>query len=126
YYTQDEARELVAYAARRGITIVPEIGFPGHSDAVLAVYPHLSCSREPYRSNTFNVGNEETYRFIEEVLTEVMDIFPSPYIHINSDGANQAEWKDCKACTELMEREKLKDLNALQQYVITRVAGFVQ
>ena len=126
YYTQDEARELVAYAARRGVTIVPEIGFPGHADAVLAVYPHLSCSHKSYQGTTFNVGSEETYRFMEDVLTEVMDIFPSPYIHLSGDGINQAEWKDCKECAELMEREKLKDLNALQQYALTKVTGFVQ
>src|SRR5690606_36124146 len=95
YYTQDEARELVEYAAKRGITIVPEISFPGRSDGVLAVYPHLSCSGEPHQRKTLNVGSDETYRFMEEVLTEVMDVFPSPYIHIGGDGADQAEWKDC-------------------------------
>ena len=82
YYKQDELRDLVAYAAKRGILVVPEVEMPGHSEEVLAVYPELSCTHEPYKQCDFCPGNVGTFDFLEHVLEEVMDVFPSPYIHV--------------------------------------------
>src|SRR3546814_15343115 len=85
YYTQAEARQLVAHAARKGITIIPEIEMPGHSEEVLAVYPELSCTGEPFQHGTFCIGNEATFTFLKNVLTEVLAVFPSEYTHIGCD-----------------------------------------
>ena len=126
YYTQDEARELVAYAARKGITIIPEIEMPGHSEAVLAVYPHLSCTGEPYKHAEYCIGNEETFTFLTDVLTEVIAIFPSEYIHIGGDEANKVCWKTCPKCQGVMEREGLKDVDELQSYAVGRMDEFLQ
>lgn len=126
YYTQDEARELVAYAARKDITIIPEIEFPGHSDAVLAVHPELSCSGRPYRHAEFCIGNEETFTFFTNVLNEVIAVFPSEYIHIGGDEANKEAWKTCPKCKALMEKEGLKDVDELQSYAIRRIDSFLQ
>ncbi len=126
YYTQDEARELVAYAVRKGITIIPEIEMPGHSEAVLAVYPHLSCTGEPYKHAEFCIGHEETFTFLTDVLEEVMDIFPSEYIHIGGDEADKESWRTCPKCQQLMEKEELKDVDELQSYAIRRMDTFLQ
>src|SRR5690606_28139488 len=126
YYSQDEARELVGYAARKGITIVPEIKMPGHSDAVLAVYPHLSCSGEPYRNSEFCIGSEETFTFLTGVLDEVMAIFPSEYIHIGGDGVNKDAWTGCVICSARMEKEGLKNVEGLQSYAVHRIAGYLR
>ena len=88
YYTQEDIRELVRYAAERHITIIPEIEMPAHSEEVLAAYPGLSCAGEPYKGSDFCVGNEETFTFLENVLTEVMALFPSEYIHIGGDAVS--------------------------------------
>src|SRR5690606_13414328 len=113
YYTQDEARELVAYAAKKGITVVPEIEMPGHSEEVLAVFPQLSCTGKPYQHAEFCIGNEETFTFLNNVLTEVMAIFPSKYIHIGGDEADKSSWKACPKCQALMKKEGLKDIDEL-------------
>ncbi len=126
YYTQAEARELVAYAARKGITIIPEIEMPGHSDEVLAVYPELSCSGHPYQHAEFCIGNEETFTFLTNVLNEVIDIFPSKYIHIGGDEANKEAWETCSKCRALMEREGLETVDQLQSYAIKRMDTFLQ
>lgn len=126
YYSQDEARELVGYAARKGITIVPEIKMPGHSDAVLAVYPHLSCSGEPYRNSEFCIGSEETFTFLTGVLDEVMAIFPSEYIHIGGDGVNKDAWTACAICSARMEKEGLKNVEGLQSYAVHRIADYLR
>lgn len=89
YYTKEELRELVQYAAERCITIVPEIEMPSHSEEVLTAYPELSCTGEPYRHSDFCIGKEETFEFIENVLTEIMEVFPSQYIHIGGDEASK-------------------------------------
>ncbi|SFB78218.1 hexosaminidase [Parapedobacter composti] len=125
YYTQEEARELVAYAARKGVTVIPEIEMPGHSDAVLAVYPQLSCTGQPYRHAEFCVGNEETFAFLTHVLDEVLDIFPSEYIHIGGDEVNKAAWAACPKCKALMEKEGLKDVDELQRYAVERINGYL-
>lgn len=125
YYTQDEARELVAYAAERHITIIPEIEMPAHSEEALTAYPEYSCTHEPYKQADFCVGNEKTYEFLENVLTEVMELFPSEYIHIGGDEAGKASWPHCPLCQKRMKEEGLKDVNELQSYLIHRIERFV-
>lgn len=125
YYTQDDIRELVAYARERHITIVPEIEMPAHSEEVLAAYPQLSCEGKPYTSADFCVGNEETFTFIENVLKEVIALFPSEYIHIGGDEAGKAAWKTCSKCQQRMKDEQLADVDELQSYLIHRVEGFL-
>lgn len=126
YYTQEEAREIVAYASERGITVIPEIEMPGHSEEVLAVFPQLSCSGKalPHESD-FCIGNEESYTFLENVLTEVMEIFPSEQIHIGGDEAGKQAWAKCPKCTGLMKREGLKHIDQLQSYMIHRMEEYL-
>ena len=125
YYTQDDIREIVAYAAERYITIIPEIEMPAHSEEVLTAYPELSCTHEPYRQADFCIGNEKTYEFLENVLTEVMELFPSEYIHIGGDEAGKASWPHCPLCQKRMKEENLSDVNELQSYLIHRIEKFV-
>ena len=125
YYTQDDIRELVKYAADRYVTIIPEIEMPAHSEEVLTAYPELSCTHEPYKQADFCVGNEQTYEFLENVLTEVMELFPSEYIHIGGDEAGKASWPTCPLCQKRMKEENLKDVNELQSYLIHRIEKFV-
>ena len=125
YYTQDDIRELVAYAQSRYITIIPEIEMPAHSEEVLTAYPELSCTHEPYKQADFCVGNEKTFEFLENVLLEVMDLFPSEYIHIGGDEAGKASWPNCKLCKARMKKENLKDVNELQSYLIHRMEVFL-
>ena len=125
YYTQDDIRELVAYAAARYITIIPEIEMPAHSEETLTAYPELSCTHVPYKQADFCVGNEKTFEFLEDVLTEVMELFPSKYIHVGGDEAGKAAWKNCKKCQARMKKEGLKDVNELQSYLIHRIEKFL-
>lgn len=125
YYTQAQAREIVAYAAQRGITVIPEIEMPGHSEEVLAVYPQLSCSGTPYKNSELCLGNDSSFHFLENVLTEVMDIFPSSYIHIGGDEADKKAWKSCPKCQQRIRTEHLKDENELQSYAIRRIEKFL-
>lgn len=122
YYTKDELRELVRYAAARHIEIIPEIEMPGHSDEVVAVYPELSCIGT---GGDLCPGKEETFKFLEDVLTETMEVFPSKLIHIGGDEASKAAWKDCPDCKRRMETEGIKDLHGLQSYLIGRIERFV-
>ncbi len=126
FYTQEDAREIVAYAARRGITVIPEIEIPGHSEEVLAVYPELSCSGIPYLNGEFCIGNPKTYTFLEDVLTEVMDIFPSTYIHIGGDEANTKPWSQCEKCQKLKTEKGLKNEHELQAYLIKYIGKFLK
>ncbi|HOE94491.1 MAG TPA: family 20 glycosylhydrolase, partial [Candidatus Cryptobacteroides sp.] len=125
YYTQEEAKELVEYAAKRHVTIIPEIEMPGHSEEVLAVYPQLSCTGKPYTSSEFCIGNEETFVFLENVLDEIMDIFPSKFIHIGGDEASKEHWKKCPKCQERIKKENLKDEAELQSYLIRRIEKYL-
>lgn len=125
YYTQEDIRELVRYAAERHITIIPEIEMPAHSEEVLTAYPELSCSGEPYKNADFCVGNEETFTFLEDVLTEVMELFPSQYIHVGGDEAGKAAWKTCPKCQKRMKDEQLDNVDELQSYLIHRVEVFL-
>ena len=125
YYTQDDIREIVAYAADRYITIIPEIEMPAHSEETLTAYPELSCTHEPYKQADFCIGNEKTYEFLENVLTEVMELFPSEYIHIGGDEAGKASWPHCPLCQKRMKEEGLENVNELQSYLIHRIEKFV-
>lgn len=133
YYTQDQIRDVVKYAADRYITIIPEIEMPGHSEAALAAYPELSCdpSRNYKVSETWGVfydvycPSEKTFSFLQDVLTEVMDLFPSKYIHIGGDEVPKNVWKESAYCQKLIKTLNLKDENGLQSYFIQRMEKFV-
>ena len=125
YYTQDDMKEIIAYAQQHYITIIPEIEMPAHSEEVLAAYPQLSCSGEPYKNADFCVGNEETFTFLENVLTEVMELFPSEYIHVGGDEAGKAAWKTCPKCQKRMQDEHLSNVDELQSYLIHRIELFL-
>lgn len=126
YYTQEEAREVVAYAAKRGITVIPEIEMPGHSEEVLAVYPHLSCSGKPYVNTEFCIGNDSTFIFLKDVLTEVMQIFPSKYIHIGGDEASMEPWKTCPKDQALMKEMGFTEVAQLQSYAVKQMGEFLE
>lgn len=121
YYTQDDIREVVEYARKRHITVIPEIEMPGHSEEVMAVYPHLACTGKPYTCSDLCIGNEQTFEFIENVLTEVIELFPSEYIHIGGDEAVKRDWRKCAKCKARMQAEGLKDVDELQSYMIHRI-----
>ncbi len=132
YYTQDEIREVVEYAATKHITIVPEIEMPGHALAALASYPELSCTGGHFEvSKTWGVfedvfcPKEETFNFLEDVLTEVMELFPGKYIHIGGDEVPKTRWKSCPDCQALMKEKGLKNENELQSYFIRRIEKFI-
>jgi hexosaminidase len=132
FYTQKEIREVVAYAAKRHITIVPEIEMPGHSLAAVASYPWLSCTGKKQEvAKTWGVFDDvyctkdSTFKFLEEVLTEVIALFPGNYIHIGGDECPKTRWKTCEDCQALMKKEGLKNENELQSYFIKRIERFV-
>ena len=132
FYTQDEIREIVRYAAQRHITIIPEIEMPGHSSAALASYPKYACTPGPFHvATTWGVfrdiycPKEETFHFLEDVLTEVMALFPSKYIHIGGDEVPKARWKSSKYCQQLIEKYQLKDEEGLQSWFIRRIEKFL-
>jgi hexosaminidase len=132
FYTQDEIRDLVAYAQRKFVTIVPEIEMPGHALAAIASYPELGCTGEQFEVGTkwgveerVFCPNEKTFEFLENVLTEVIDLFPSQYIHIGGDECPKEAWKKSQFCQDLMKKEGLKDEHELQSYFIRRIDKFV-
>ncbi|MDB4921554.1 family 20 glycosylhydrolase [Mucilaginibacter sp.] len=130
FYTQDQIRDVVKYAAGKYINIVPEIEMPAHSDAALRAYPELMCTpdtsvKNPARTTGLYCPTEETFTFLENVLTEVMDLFPSKYIHIGGDEANKQPWKESAFCQNLIKQLGLKDENALQSYFIQRMEKFL-
>jgi hexosaminidase len=128
FYTQQQMKELVAYAAARHIDIIPEIDMPGHMMAAISAYPYLTCNGENSRGELFTKPicpcNESTFDFAENVFSEIMDIFPSKYIHIGGDEVDRSDWAKSDACKELMKREGIKDLPALQSYFINRMEAF--
>lgn len=140
YYTQQEAREIVAYAAERYITVIPEIDMPGHMLAALASYPELGCTGGPYEvATTFGVfpdvlcgGKDRTLQFAKDVVDEIMDIFPSPYIHIGGDECPKVRWKTCPACQEKIRQLGLTDTpehtkeNRLQAWFMGEVEKEIQ
>jgi hexosaminidase len=126
-------KELVVYARDRFITLIPEIEMPGHSLAALASYPHLGCTGGPYHvkeswgisNDVYCAGKESTFEFIQHVLDEVMEIFPSQYIHIGGDECPKASWEQCPSCQERIKREELVDEQQLQHYFITRIGKYL-
>jgi len=125
YYTQDDIKEIVDYAAARHITIIPEIEMPGHSDEVVYAYPELSCTGKPYTQSDLCVGKEQTYTFMANVLKEVMRLFPSKYIHIGGDEAERRTWKTCPDCQRVMKDYHLKDVAELQSHFTHRIERFL-
>lgn len=133
YYTQKEVKEVVEYARQRQVTVIPEIELPGHSLAALSAYPEIGCTGGPYKAATkwgvfddiYCAGNEETFEFLENVLTEVMELFPSKYIHIGGDEAPKARWKTCPKCQKRIKEEGLEDEHELQSYFIGRIEKFL-
>ena len=133
FYTQDEIRDIVAYAKSKFVTIIPEIEMPGHALAALASYPELSCTGGPFEvytqwgvvNDVFCAGKEETFNFLEDVLTEVIDLFPGKYIHIGGDECPKARWEKCPLCQKRIKAEGLKDEQELQSYFIQRIENFL-
>lgn len=133
FYTQSDVREIVTYANARNITIVPEIEMPGHSNAALAAYPQYSCTGGPFTTDkdagVFNgvycVGNEETFEFLQGVLSEIFTMFPGEYVHIGGDEVPPDNWQKCPKCQARMKAEKLKDPHELEGYLIQRINTFL-
>lgn len=133
YYTQEELKHLVSYAAKRGITIVPEIDLPGHSLALSKVYPEVLCpvhrdneAAAGYdRQNVWCVAREANYELLDDILSEICDIFPSKYIHIGGDEVATSYWRDCPHCSALMQERGVEDYRQLQQIFMERVAGIL-
>ncbi|MFK7924850.1 MAG: family 20 glycosylhydrolase [Bacteroidia bacterium] len=133
YYTQKEILEIVEYAADRYITIIPEIEMPGHASAALAAYPQLACQPGDFQvARDWGVfedvfcPTEETFTFMQNVLTEVTNLFPGEYIHIGGDEAPKAQWERSRFCQQLIRRERLGDEAGLQRYFISRIDSFLQ
>lgn len=132
HYTQEQAREIVAYAAARHITVVPEIEMPGHAQAAIAAYPFLGCGDELLAvsprwgiHDAIYKPTEQTLEFLRDVLVEVMEIFPSPYIHIGGDEAIKTLWRTSQECQALKQELGLRDEEAMQSYVIERMDDFL-
>ena len=133
FYTQNEVREIVAYAASKFVTVIPEIEMPGHALAALASYPELSCTGGPFETGTkwgivddvYCAGKEGTFSFLEDVLTEVIDLFPGKYIHIGGDECPKARWEKCPFCQKRIKDEGLKNEQELQSYFIQRIEKFI-
>ena len=134
FYTQEDIKEIVAYATKRGITVIPEIEMPAHAMSAIAAYPELSCHKRPIGvpsgavwpiTDIYCAGQEETFDFIEEVLTEVLALFPSQYIHVGGDEATHTEWEHCPKCQLRMKEHQLKNVHQLQSYFIKRIDDFL-
>ena len=133
FYTQQDIKEMVAYAADRFITIIPEIEMPGHSSAALAAYPQYSCGlgKQYVVRDYMDIFDEvycpqeQTFEFLQNVLTEVMDLFPSEYIHIGGDECPKKAWKVCPRCQTLIKKLNLKDEHELQSWFVHRIERFV-
>lgn len=133
FYTQDDLREIVAYAAARNVTIVPEIEMPGHCLAMLAAYPELSCTGGSFTlgktwiyQDVCCAGNDRVFEFLDDVLTEVAGLFPSPWIHVGGDECPKNRWRQCPKCHARIQREGLRDESELQSYFIRRMAKIVE
>lgn len=133
YYTQEEVKEIVEYARQRFITVIPEIEMPGHSVAALAAYPELSCTGKPVEVATrwgvfddvYCAGKEETFQFLQDVLDEVTELFPSQYIHIGGDECPKTRWEVCSDCQKRIADEGLADEHELQSYFIKRIENYL-
>lgn len=140
YYTREQIKEIVAYAADRYITVIPEIDMPGHMQAALAAYPEFGCTGGPYEvwtqwgvsDNVICAGNEKALTFLEDVLSEVVELFPSPYIHVGGDECPKTRWKECPKCQNRIKEQGIKADSRhsaeeyLQSYVISRMERFLE
>ena len=125
-YTKDDIRRVVAHATRLGITVVPEIELPGHSNELPAAYPELTCKGKwTFDATDVCIGRESTFRFFEDILGEVLELFPSYYIHIGGDEAAMNHWGSCPDCRARMQQEGLKDEHELQSYMIRRIERYL-
>ncbi len=133
YYTQEDIKEVVVYAMARHITVVPEIEMPGHSLAALAAYPQYSCTGGPFETYTkwgvsddvYCAGNDSTFFFLQNILSEVVELFPGNYVHIGGDECLKDRWNACAKCKKRIVDEKLKDENELQSYFVTRIEKYL-
>lgn len=133
YYTQDQVRDIVKYAADRYVTVIPEIELPGHATAALTAYPYLGCTGGPYHvqqtwgvfSDVFCAGNDSTFQFLQDVMDEVITLFPSKYIHVGGDECPKTAWKKCPKCQRRIQENNLKDEHELQSYVIRRMEKYI-
>lgn len=134
YLTKNDLREIVAYAAARYITVVPEIDMPGHMTAMLAAYPELSCTGKQIEvaqgggiyQDILCAGNPKVYRMLEDIITEFLEIFPAPYFHIGGDEAPKINWKKCPKCQAVMKENHLPDENALQAHFTNHFVDFLK
>ncbi|MBV8251946.1 MAG: family 20 glycosylhydrolase [Chitinophaga sp.] len=134
FYTQEQVKEVVAYAAARHINVIPEIEMPGHALAALAAYPELGCTKGPYKTaqfwgvfdDVFCAGNDSTFTFLQDVLDEVIALFPSSYIHLGGDECPKVRWQECPACQQRMRSMHLKNENELQSYFVKRISQYIQ
>jgi hexosaminidase len=134
FYTQKQLKALVAYAESRGVMVIPEFDMPGHGQAALSAYPEYSCTGGPFEVSTelgihnaiYCAGNEKTYGFLEDILEELLDIFPAPYIHLGADEVPKTPWRACAKCQAKIKADGLKDENGLQTYFIRRIAAFLK
>jgi len=134
YYSQKDLKEIINYANERNITIIPEIDMPGHSTALLAAYPELSCTGEPSEVSTrvgifpevLCIGNESTFKFMEDLLQEIIEIFPSNLIHIGGDEVLTKRWKNCELCQKRMKKENLRSEKDLQIYFTNRISKILE
>ncbi len=132
-YSQDEIREVVAYAAERFVQVVPEIELPGHAQAALAAYPHLSCNGRVHRVRTrwgiskelFCLGNDQTLAFVDQVLDSLLPLFPGEFVHLGGDECPQARWRSCPRCQARMRAQGLKNERQLHRWFLQRMAGFL-
>lgn len=132
FYTQEEIKDIIRYAEERNVEIIPEIEMPGHCKAALAAYPQYACKPGPYSvwpiwgvSEDIFCPTEETFTFLSDILAEVIDLFPSKYVHIGGDEVPKKAWKDSKYCQELIKKENLKDEHELQSWFIRRIEKYV-
>ena len=133
FYTQEQIKEVIAYASQRGITVIPEIELPGHSVAALAAYPEYSCTGGPFEvendwgvfKDIYCAGNDSTFAFLENILDEVIELFPSEYIHIGGDESPKFRWENCAKCQKRITTEGLHDEHELQSYFIQRIENYI-
>ena len=125
FYTKDDIRDILKYAADRYITVIPEIEMPSHSEEVLTTYPLLGCTKKPYTTSDFCPGSETTYEFLENVLDEVIDLFPSHYINIGGDEAPKTHWHNCPDCQSRMKAEGIESVDGLQSYLVHRMERYL-
>lgn len=126
YYTKEDVREIVAYAKERHITVIPEIEMPGHSEAATFAYPEYACPTARPGSGIYCPGREETFEYLENIIDEVVELFPdSPYIHIGGDEVGKEQWSKCPLCQKRKQEEGLKDEHELQSYFVHRMEKYI-